>query len=528
MRDLQPTRKAHSAPEPQPCRTLWSAPLACVLACLSPAAAAAADPAWLVVPVDVSGSANQASVLVRDVERALAAHGLRVLDAAAAAAAFEREHSRAAHEVQPSEIVGLDALVQELELQVAAEDSAGVNSALAALARVPVELLDQRNHDAQRARRALRACVAAAFVFDRKGGARAMQEQLSTCARDFPGLDLELAQNSDPARDFLKRARALLAHTSPSVLRIETEAVRGTARCYARINGIDRGGTPVVLDQLRAPQLRVQVECGKQAGRVYTLGLSQPSQTLRVDPAFDAALVSAAGLKLSYADLASADALRVKHGVVLARAVGAGQLLQLLQGKLRRIDVASGRELVSAAVSSRDQVPSAVEFVLSNGEHIAPTRAAAESQTRSADSAERSSRVETSSDAEPEPTHRERRGPPSRAFRTLGYVGVGLTLAAAAVTIVSWQAHERHVDRFNDRIECTDSDVSDLTPACKSELERADSAQTLMIAGAIAGGASLVLSCVFFLIDANRPRDREGFACGAGPGALGIGCRASF
>ena len=515
------------------------------LACLQPMAADAAEPGWLVIPVDVATGAGTPAALVRETEQALAARGLRVIAASTAAATFERQHSRSAYVVRSGELEQLDALQQELDVELAAEDTSGISDKLAALDRVSPDLRDQRNRDVQRARRAFHSCLAAAFVFERKGDARLVQEQLSACARDFPGLDPELPAAAPSAiagaREFVTRARALLAEAPPSTVRIDVDGVKKGTRCFVRVNGLDRGGTPVTLAQLRAPAIRVQVECGKQPARIYTLGLSEPERALRVDASLDAAVTTQAGLGLSYPDAATADAQRVKHGLLLARTLGAGQLMQLFQGKLRRIDVASGRELASDAVGAGGAtLRKAIDFVLSNGELPLSAARPAQGSARSAAAAQSADERPTAvvpgvaASANPAPKYAAetsepvRRRPPARVFRTLGYVGIGLTLAAAAVTIVAWRVHEGHISKFNDRIECTDTEVADLDASCKHELSSANSANSVMFAGAIAGGASLVLTGVFFLLDANRPRERESFACAGGPGELGLGCMLHF
>ena len=117
---------------------------------------------------------------------------------------------------------------------------------------------------------------------------------------------------------------------------------------------------------------------------------------------------------------------------------------------------------------------------------------------------------------------------PSRVFRTLALVGVGLTIAAAAATIAAWRAREGHVDKFNRRAQCSDADPSELTAACQRELDSADSAASVMLVGAVAGGASLVLAGVFLMLDANRPRERASLGCGAGPAQLGVSCTLHF
>jgi hypothetical protein len=487
---------------------------------------AAAEERWLVLEVDVAAPSAAAAGIVRETERALRARGLAVVESQSAARLFEHEHSRAPYDAAPAEVEALDALLRRLDEQLAAQNSTGVRATLAELADMPVDKQDLLNHDMRRARRRFHACISAAYLLDRAGQAAPAQDQLSACARDFPGFDPELpGVAADAARDFLARAQAALAALAPSTLRVDVTGVASDVRCYVRVNGMDRGAAPVSLEKFRLPHVRVQVDCGKRPGRVYEVSLSGPQATLRVDASLDAAVESRATLKLSYADAATADALRVKHALILAQAVRASQVLQVFQGKLRRIDVASGRELVSDAAADPTQVASALDFVLSNGQQAAQPRPEPRLASRAADAAAAPARSHGESSSIAEPARHER---PARVFRTLAYVSAGLTLAAAATAIVGWRMHEGHVDKFNARAECTDAEPDALTPACQRELDSADSASSILLVGAIAGGASLVMTGVFFILDANRPREHEGFACAAGPGQLGVACQLSF
>jgi hypothetical protein len=493
-----------------------------MLGWLRPMHVAAADASWLVIEVDVAAPSDDgAARIVRETEQALRARGLTVVDSRSAAAIFEHAHSRAQYTAAPGELEELDVLLRRLTEQLSAENTQGVAATLAELASKPADQQDLLNRDMQRARRRFHACLSAAYLFDNQGQTPAAQEQLSACARDFPGFDPELpGVQSESLRDFLSRARATLAAAAPSALRIEVEGVRNGVRCFARVNGIDRGGTPVTLDRVRAPEVRVQVECGKQPARIYPVSMGAGQRSLRIDPRLDGAVVSRGALKLNYPDAASADALRIKHGLVLARAVGASQLLQVFQGKLRRVDVESGRELASDAVGGGAPIAHAVDFVLSNGA-----------------SASASSAVEPPSAELPKPRavgvlsaadQPARVGPASRVFRTLAFVAAGATLIAATTAIVAWRIREGHIGKFNQRAECTDADPSELTPECRQELASSDSAGSVMVVGALAGGATLVLTGVFFLLDANRRPESAALACAGGPGEVGLACRLRF
>jgi hypothetical protein len=506
----------------------WACALA--LGWSRPMNVAAADAGWLVIEVEVNAPSDDAARIVRETEQALRARGLIVVDSRSAASRFEHEHSRAPYTVQPGEVEELDALLRRLAEQLTAENMQGVTATLAELSSKSPDQQDLLNRDMQRARRRFHACLSAAYLFDHQGQTSAAQEQLSACARDFPGFDPELpGLQSEPVRDFLSRARATLAAAGPSALRIEAESVRNGVRCFARVNGIDRGSTPVTLEKLRAPEVRVQVECGKQPARIYTVSVAVPQRTLRIDTRLDAAVVSRGVLKLSYPDAASADAARIKHGVVLARAVGASQLLEVFQGKLRRIDVASGRELASDAVSGGAAVAHAVDFVLSSGAPASQPRAVhrpiAEVRNPRSDALLRDEPSAPLASASDEPA---RTAPASRVFRTLAFAAAGATLIAATTAIVAWRVREGHIGKFNQRAECTDADPTELTPECRQELASSDSAGSIMLVGAVTGGATLVLTGVFFLLDANRRPDGAALACAGGPGDVGLACRLRF
>ena len=593
---------------------LWAAWVSCLVS------RAAADDSWLVTEVAIAQTSSEAARVVRDTERELRARGFSVVDAAAAVSSLERTHSRPAYVPKSREIETLEQASRRFSEAVAEGDVARVRALSAEIDEHPGDARDLLNRDVAQARRRMQSCWLAAHLLDRTGQARAAQEQISECAREFPGLPWETGTGApEAAREFLANARRSFAAAPSSSLRIEAEPMRDKTRCFVRVNGVERGSAPISLDQLRTPRVRVQLECGDHPARIYDVPTSAAQNSLRIDPNFDAALDTQRGLALRYSDPAGADALRLKHGVVLAEIAGAKHQLQLFRGKLRLVDVASGRELASDSVAPGTPPTAAVDFVLSNagialppattrrylpppaadsssrepshgaaaavnGEHRL-ARGATAADSNAARSPPGPAATETAggrslrapgaveggagraSDAgagrelwrasgerapstarlaaeggvtlDPAPRHEAEppapqsdylpRRRPGRPFLTLGYVSAGLTVAAAATAIVFWRIREGHVNKFNKRPECTEAEPGELGAACQNELAAADTAGSVLLISAIAGGTALVLTGTFLIIDANRPRERyRDLTCGPGPGTLVVSCGMRF
>jgi hypothetical protein len=66
---------------------------------------------------------------------------------------------------------------------------------------------------------------------------------------------------------------------------------------------------------------------------------------------------------LHYPNAEAAGALREKHGLEIARAIGAGQMLEVFGGRLTRLDVAS-RTRVDEADLATGSIEDAVDSVL--------------------------------------------------------------------------------------------------------------------------------------------------------------------
>ncbi|HEX4354739.1 MAG TPA: hypothetical protein VHZ95_17535, partial [Polyangiales bacterium] len=388
--------------------------------------------------------------------------------------------------------------------QLAAEDASAVAVSFEALAHESPDVLGGFDRDVRRARVRFHHCLAAAELFDRQRQLMAAQEQLSACARDFPGLDPELGAGTDARMQaFLSRAGASFDASDATRLTIATEPT-AAVRCTARVNGIDRGHTPVTIDKLHTPRVRVEVDCGQQPGRVYDIALASSERTLTIHPALDRALDDGGRLALAYDNVAKAEADRVRHGLVLANAVGADHVIEVERDLLRRIDVATGREVASAAIGGEASIDRALDALISE-RSVPPPSAAKEPARPSAVAA-------------------------SRPFRTLGYVASGLAAAGVATAIVAWRVRASHVDRFNHSPDCTQADSGTLPAGCRRELDDASSARALLGTGAIVGSAGLLIAGTLFVLDANRDRAdrRDRIACGPGASDVAIACGLRF
>jgi len=213
--------------------------------------AQADDDLWLVTRVELGAARAEELEAAARLGPLLRARGLEVLDAASAAAEFERKHSRHATRLPPAEINELDAALRTLADDLASENLGAAEQALADIEALSPDIRDQLNHDQQRARRRFHICLLAAHLFSKEGYAVEASGQVRKCARDFPGLAPEQGPYlPDSIRTFFARADRELESIARASLHVELESA-DTDACRVRVNGIDRGPTPASMDDLR-------------------------------------------------------------------------------------------------------------------------------------------------------------------------------------------------------------------------------------------------------------------------------------
>jgi hypothetical protein len=90
-----------------------------------------------------------------------------------------------------------------------------------------------------------------------------------------------------------------------------------------RLNGMDVGKSPLLLNEVRSGNARVQLECDAGAiGRIHNLELRPGDNELSIDPLFDAAVHSQAGLWLGYPNEREREARAASDAQTIGAALG--------------------------------------------------------------------------------------------------------------------------------------------------------------------------------------------------------------
>jgi hypothetical protein len=464
--------------------------------------ALAADNLWLVMRVDVNGPQPSEVEASRVLPRLLRSRGLDVLDGPGASSEFERRHSRTSRPLSDKQSAELDASLRKLADELSSENLEHAQELQADIDELSPDTRDQLNHDTQRARRRFHICLLTAHLFSKGGFQNEASEQIRKCARDFPGLEPEQGPYlPDSIRKFFAHAHEELARIRPSSVHVDLENY-SVKDCRARLNGIDRGPIPATVDEVRTQRVRIEVDCGPQAGRIYDVELQPGDNSFRIDPMLDRAVLTTPALGLKYPDEQTATNNRMIHTLRVARAVGAAYVLEVYNGELHRIDVATRRDTVVGEVS--DPLDSTVDRLLA-----VPDAAHADS----------GSIALSSSDSRP-----------ISPYATIGWVTAGAAALAGVGVFIAWRVREGHVGTFNDEMSCMNRWWAQQPEKCASSLADADSAENLMRVFGFTGIALAGVATTFFLIDATHEDSSEHAArsCGPGPGELGVSCRLAF
>jgi hypothetical protein len=468
-----------------------------------------AEANWVVTEVRAGDSATDASQTATRVAEILRARGVAVIDAKSAASEIEHKHSRTPVRLRPEELERLDQALRTLANHLASENLAEARVALEQVERLTPDARDYLNRQVNRARRRFHTCLLAAHLFAKEGYDEDAFQQVRKCARDFPGFEPDEGEYMpDSIKSFFKLAREELESIRPATL--DVRVTEGSAQqCRARVNGIDKGTLPAKITDVRADAVRVQLDCEGRSGRIYNVPVKPGNNELVIDPWLDRALDTSGTLMLHYPSAEAAGALREKHGFEIARAIGAGQILEVFGGRLTRLDVAS-RTRVDEADLASGSIEDAVDSVL---------RARGEEQP-----------VAVSED----PAFTDPVSSRSSVLAPLAWVSVGAAVAAGATFVVGWRVREPAAKRFSDP-SCVDpDDPRRLTRGekCADDYDTAKTGEAIMITAGIAAGVFGGLATLFFLLDGDDGAEQASTArtnpCHAGPGDLGVACTVAF
>ncbi|MET0340524.1 MAG: PEGA domain-containing protein [Polyangiales bacterium] len=215
--------------------------------------------------------------------------------------------------------------------------------------------LESLNRETATARNVLDACLSLVRSSLQSSKRELALDQATRCRRLVP--DLAPAEDAHPANvvGVLAEADNLLRR-----MRIGKLTVRSApqSHCAVYLNGRQLGSTPFRIDRAAAGEYRVQVECGRNVGRVHVVQLGDEPVELTVDSDLDRAVASEPRLLLRYPDTRTARAQAPQHAAQVGRDVGVDDVLLVEvtadRAELLRINVLQQRLLGRAQVTFHD------------------------------------------------------------------------------------------------------------------------------------------------------------------------------
>jgi hypothetical protein len=120
--------------------------------------------------------------------------------------------------------------------------------------------------------------------------------------------------------------------------------------------------------------------------------------------------------------------------------------------------------------------------------------------------------------------------PQHNTRRTLAWVSAAGAAVFLGVGVAGQVVGQNAADQWNEGAECNPPDGRSRIEACGSEGydSTANTMSVLRGVGFVGGGVLAAVSVVLFVTSSRPPPSRSAFACGTGPGTLGVACGGSF
>lgn len=303
--------------------------------------AAPASAQVLLLPVERDGVVADTSA----VADAAATSGTTLRSHEAARAALVATHGEDPPEVSESDLARWVASSRQAVRSLARADYDSARAALAQAEAVTDRALAELNREATRARQVLDTCLYLVRSLEETGQHGRAVEQGYACRRLVPRGQPTLTQHPPEVRGILDEVDRALADMPGARLRVVSEP----AGCAVRLNGLDFGATPLLTEDLRPGEYRVQVECGDRRGRIHRVDLTRAGAELQVDAVTEGVL-GTSPLRIIAREL---DPALVAQVARLGRIAGAREVWLVEESgrgrartyTLHRIDTASDAEL---------------------------------------------------------------------------------------------------------------------------------------------------------------------------------------
>ncbi|MBX7195293.1 MAG: PEGA domain-containing protein [Sandaracinaceae bacterium] len=323
--------------------------LVCALAALSPMRASAQV---LLVPAERDGHLADLS----SVADTAATTGTSLRSHDAARDALIATHGEDPPEMSESDLARWVASSRQAVRSLARADYDSARSALAQAEAMTDRALAELNREATRSRQVLDTCLYLVRSLEETGQHSRAVEQGYACRRLVPRGEPTLTQHPPEVRAILEEVDRALAQMPGARLRVLSEP----SGCAVRLNGLDFGVTPLLTEDLRPGEYRVQIECGERRGRVHRVDLTRTGAELRVDAATEAVL-GTAPLRIVVPASGEIDAALVAQVSRLGRIAGATEVWLVDETgtgrrrvlSLHRIDVTRDREIAVVRTGER-------------------------------------------------------------------------------------------------------------------------------------------------------------------------------
>ncbi|HKP61538.1 MAG TPA: hypothetical protein VJV78_32635 [Polyangiales bacterium] len=286
----------------RPCGTLkWWSAIGIVL-CLVVAGPVRAQSSerWLLLPV-LAGEKSKApepAAIVRELESELRGAGRPSLSNATAGGMFESQHSSEPVQLGSDELRRLSKQVSTAARHLALGELPDAQRAMESVNALSGPARDYLNRETARARKIFDNCLMASYLWERAEQHQPALRQMLECTRSFPGFRPEGRAYPAEVRRLFEEAALQQSQLEPSALRVQSVGRNG---CGVRLNGMDVGKSPLLLNEVRSGNARVQLECDPgSVGRIHNLELKPGDNEVSIDPLFDAAVHSQGGLWLAY------------------------------------------------------------------------------------------------------------------------------------------------------------------------------------------------------------------------------------
>ncbi len=254
------------------------------------------------------------------VELALRKTGYEVLENDRAARVFERIHSSEPVRLSPNEVEEAKERILAATRHLSYGEMEDATRELEAIGDLREAALEFLNRETELARSALDGCLTGARLLLQHQRDRQAFAHATDCHRSHPGISPHREQHPSAVLKLFERAKTELRAVPPATVRVTTDRKQP---CDVRFNGIKVGRTPLELRRFRPGGTRIQVECGKRAGRVHRVSLHSGLNEIDVDMQVEHAIDTRGGLiSMRYQNLSEEDASMVHVAREVGRATG--------------------------------------------------------------------------------------------------------------------------------------------------------------------------------------------------------------